>query len=363
VSDAFVISTATDKGDSIFRVKARGEQAMDGLQSRKRWTHLFVQSKQYIGRVTSRYFWTRYLALAVWLPLRAFLAVVTGRTGAGSTHASINLDESLKYVTRVFDDYRILAGVDRFHGKIAEIGSGDSCGVALMFLAHGCEHIDLVDRFFSPRDNSRQQEINRIIVSQHPELGSRCINDVYSESSFRGLERYYGENAAAETFFRNHNGYAAIVSRAVFEHLYDPLAAIAFSAKALVSGGTMVHFVDCRDHGLFSTQFHELKFLELSAFLYSPLKWRGGPNRIRLSSYIQALKQAPVEYSIYIRHLAGLSVELPERTTFDQIEKSLLAESHSYVNSVRRQLARPFSQMDDQDLMVQGFAIYAQRTI
>src|SRR5580765_3216072 len=109
---------------------------------------------------------------------------------------------------------------------------------------------------------------------------------------------------------------------------------------------------------LLSHQFHELKFLELSAFLYSPLKWRGGPNRIRLSSYIQALKQAPVEYSIYIRHLAGLSVELPERTTFDQIEKSLLAESHSYVNSVRRQLARPFSQMDDQDLMVQGFAIY-----
>jgi hypothetical protein len=65
------------------------------------------------------------------------------------------------------------------------------------------EHIDLVDRFFSPRDNSRQQEINRTL---HPELGSRCINDVYSESSFRGLERYYGENAAAETTRRtSHN--------------------------------------------------------------------------------------------------------------------------------------------------------------
>jgi hypothetical protein len=343
-------------------VNARGGQAIGGLQSARNLRRFFAQSKQYIGRVTFRYFWTRYLALALWLPLRAVLAVVTGRTRAGSTHASIDFDESLKYVTRVFDDYRIVAGVDRFQGKIAEIGSGDSCGVALMFLAHGCEHIDLIDRFFSPRNDSRQREINRIIVSQHPELGSRCINDIYSESSFHGLERYYGENAAAETFFRNHNEYSAVVSRAVFEHLYDPLAAIALSAKALVSGGIMVHFVDCRDHGLFSTHFHELKFLELPALLYSPLKWRGNPNRIRLSSYVQALKQAPVEYSIYVRHLAGVSIELPECTAFDQIDKSLLAESYSYVRSVRRRLARPFSQMDDQDLMVQGFAIYARRS-
>jgi hypothetical protein len=261
----------------------------------------------------------------------------------------------------VFDDYKIVAGVNGFQGKAAEIGAGDSCGVALLFLANGCEQIDLVDRFFSPRDNTRQQEINRIIVSRHPDLQSHCIDKAYLETSFRGLKRHYGEKAAAETFFKNQQGYSAIVSRAVFEHLYDPLAAISFSAKALATGGIMVHFVDCRDHGLFSAQSHELKFLELPALLYSPLKWRGGSNRIRLSSYVQALELAPVEYSIYVRHLAGVSGELPERTAFDQIDKSLLAQSRSYVASIRRHLAQPFSQMDDEDLMVQGFSIYARR--
>ena len=346
---------------AYFGVKATGEQALERLQPEKNWMRFFIQSKRLIGRITSKYFWTRYAALAFWLPFRAAMAVVTGRTKAGSTHATINIDESIRYVSRVFDDYKVVAGVNEFRGKVAEIGAGDSCGVALLFLAHGSAHIDLVDRFFSPRNNARQEEINRTIVSEYPELQSRCIDEAYSESSFRGLQRHYGEKAAAETFFRNHEGYSAIVSRAVFEHLYDPLAAISFSATALAPGGIMVHFVDCRDHGLFSTQSHELKFLELPALFYSPLKWRGGPNRIRLGSYIQALKRAPVEYSIYVRHLAGVSAELPERTKFEQIDKSLLATSHSYVTSIRSRLAHPFSKMEDQDLMVQGFSIRAQR--
>jgi hypothetical protein len=345
----------------MFRVDPREEQTIECILPEKTWRRFFIQSKQRMGQVASKYFWTRYAALALWLPFRASIAAMTGRTEAGSTHATINRDESIRYISRVFDDYKFVAGVNGFRGKVAEIGAGDSCGVALLFLAHGCEHIDLVDRFFSPRDSSRQNEINRIIVSQHPELQSRCIDDAYSESSFRGLQRHYGEKAAAEIFFKNHAEYSVIISRAVFEHLYDPLSAIFSTAKALAPGGTMVHFVDCRDHGLFSTQSHELKFLELPALLYSPLKWRGGPNRIRLGSYIQALKRAPVEYSIYVRHLAGVSAELPERTLFDQIDKSLLAESHSYVTSIRRHLARPFSQMDDQDLMVQGFSICAQK--
>jgi len=123
----------------------------------------------------------------------------------------------------------------------------------------------------------------------------------------------------------------------------------------------MVHCVDCRDHGLFSEQFHELKFLELPEVLYAPLKWRGGPNRIRLSSYVDVLQRESLEYSIYIRRLAGVKEEIPPKTTFEQIDESLLQASRTYVVSIRRSLASPFSQMDEQDLMVQGFSIYARR--
>jgi hypothetical protein len=320
------------------------------------------ESKRKIGKVASHNFWTRYALLAPYLALRAGIASVTGKTGAGSTHATNSIADALKYISGVFDDYKHIAGVTRFPGKIAEIGPGDSCGVALRFLASGSEHIDLLDRFFSPRDVAQQREINQQICSEHSELQSRLMDDTYSEASFRGLQRNYGEDAAAEAFFRANNGYSTIVSRAVLEHLYDPLTALKLSADALVPAGFMIHFVDCRDHGLFSTQWHELKFLELPQVLYSPLKWRGGPNRIRLSSYVEVLKRSPVEFSIYVRHLAGVPQDIPEKTTFEQIDKSLLDKSRAYVASVRRKLARPYAGTDERDLMVQGFCIYARRT-
>jgi hypothetical protein len=68
-----------------------------------------------------------------------------------------------------------------------------------------------------------------------------------------------------------------------------------------------------------------------------------------------------VEFSIYVRHLAGVPQEIPEKTTFEQIDKSLLDKSRAYVASVRRKLARPFAGMDERDLIVQGFCIYARR--
>ena len=320
-----------------------------------------LDAKRTIGKIASHNFWTRYALLAPYLALRAGIASLSGQTGAGSTHATNSVADALKYISGVFDDYKLIAGVTRFPGKVAEIGPGDSCGVALRFLASGAENLDLLDRFFSPRDVAQQREINQRICSEHPELQSRLIDDTYSEASFRGLQRHYGEDAAAEAFFRANKGYSTIVSRAVLEHLYDPLTALRLSADALVTAGFMIHFVDCRDHGLFSTEWHELKFLELPEVLYSPLKWRGGPNRIRLSSYVEVLKRAPVEFSIYVRHLAGVPQEIPEKTTFEQIDKSLLDKSRAYVASVRRKLARPFARMDERDLIVQGFCIYARR--
>jgi 2-polyprenyl-3-methyl-5-hydroxy-6-metoxy-1,4-benzoquinol methylase len=58
-----------------------------------------------------------------------------------------------------------------------------------------------------------------------------------------GLCRY---QMPAEEFFLSHHGYDFILSCAVIEHLYNPLAALRAMAKALNPGGVMIHAVDCR---------------------------------------------------------------------------------------------------------------------
>jgi len=226
-----------------------------------------------------------------------------------------------------------------------------------MFLADGCQRVDLVDRFFSARDEQHQQAINRALVERLPQLTSLRRNGSFLESSFPALMRHYGESAAAETFFKDNKGYDYIVSCAVLEHVYDPLSALAAAASALNAGGVMLHQIDCRDHGQFSENFHELKFLELREALYSPLKWRGGPNRVRLSAYVNVLRQERMDFTIYINSMAGIAEELPPCTTLENVAHPVLEASRQYVSKVRAGLAMPFRNMPDEDLMITRFLL------
>lgn len=322
---------------------------------------LASQVKGNVRSLTGKQFWVRYSTLALYRALCAGASAVTAITTSGAAHAERSTEEALAYIESVFNKYKVAGGLNHFHGKVAEIGPGDSCGVGLMFLADGCRQVDLIDRFFSARNERQQQEINCAIVQKFPQLSPRLVDGDFSERSFSGLTRYYGETAAAESFFERNTGYDFIVSCAVLEHVYDPLRSIAGIAAALNPGGMMLHQVDCRDHGQFSTNFHELKFLELPPTMYSPLKWGGGPNRIRLSNYVSVLRQQPVDYKILVTSLAGIPQPLDSGLPFEQLPPSVLEQSRSYVSQVRRRLASPFRNMADEDLMATSFMIVAKK--
>ena len=264
----------------------------------------------------------------------------------------------MQYVQRVFDGYRAAAGNVPFGGAVAEVGPGDSCGVGLLFLAHGCERVDLVDRFYSVRDAKHQDAVNRALVERYPQLEGRRRESPDGRAPFAGLQRYYGAQASAEDFFRTHTGYDFIVSCAVLEHAADPLAAIAAMANALRPGGLMLHQVDCRDHGQFSTRFHELKFLELPRALYAPLAWGGGPNRVRLSAYLAATRDAGLESTFHVTTLAGVEGDWHRA---QPVPQSAFTRSREYVSSVRPRLARPFRDMDDDDLTATSFMLVARK--
>jgi hypothetical protein len=283
-------------------------------------------------------------------------------TNSGATHASLSVEESLAYITGVFDDYKRYSEVNTFHGRVAEIGPGDNCGVALMFLADGCDQVDLLDRFYSRRDDQQQSRIYQKLLELRPELRMRRRNvSTFEESTFDGVHRYYGKEASAENFFLSHGPYNFIVSRATLEHVSDPCAALSSMASALASGGMLLHKVDLGDHGMFSPEFHELKFLEVPEWCYSMMtRASGRPNRVLGDKYCALLRKANLQFSILVTRLAGVGDITPHRP-YEEIPTELRQKSLTYIRSVRPRLARRFRSISDEVLSVTGFFLIAKR--
>ena len=283
-------------------------------------------------------------------------------TRSGAVHLDKDIEQSIAYIEQVFAAYRGFAGVERFRGRIAEVGPGDNCGVALMLRAHGSEHVDMLDRFSSLRDPEQQARIYRELYRRRPELPATIGTPArFAEEAFAGIKRHTGRAGAAETFFRRHRGYDYIVSCAVMEHLHDPLGALADMCAALNPGGVMIHAGDLRDHGMFSQQHDETTFLEIPSLVY---RWMtsasGRPNRVPYSLYREQLAQLPLETSLLIGSLVGES-DTSEYVPFEQLAQARVQRSLAIVESRKARFAAPLRNLPTEDLIVSGFCLVARR--
>lgn len=297
-----------------------------------------------------------------------FLAKLSGYTGnietdSGKAHMGRTIDSSLAYIEEVFNDYKKYSGVHHFSGQVAEIGPGDNCGVGLLFLSDGCESIDLVDRFYSKRNSQQQAVIYEALIKFYPQLSKHLGDfDINDENSFRGVQRYYGETAAAEKFFNQENYYNFIVSRAVLEHVYNPQLAIGKMVFALKKDGVLLHKVDLRDHGMFSGYLHELSFFEVPDRLYPWLvKDAGRPNRILINSYRQVLNEHIPDHKILITRLAGVG-NIEPHLPYEKIDSTLRNQSLDYIKSVRANFSKSLRLISNEDLSVTGIFIVAHKT-
>lgn len=281
--------------------------------------------KQFVKSATGINVWTRYVFLAFWRLLCAAAAQVSGRAYSG--HCSI---DQQSYAERVFSDYKRWAGINRFYGHAAEVGPGNVSALGLMLLADGCSQVDMVDRYSYGIENGTPPALRRY---QMP----------------------------AEEFFLSHRGYDFILSCAVMEHLYDPLAALRAMAKALNPGGVMIHAVDCRDHGQFSDNLHDLSFLQIPPWLYSPLAAGTGLNRIRFSDYRKTLESLGLDCRIFVTSLSGVQEGISPAVEFDNLDPCLIHRSSANLYSIKNKLAKPFRDMHDRDLMVSGFSVVARK--
>lgn len=301
-----------------------------------------------------------FLLTDLFFSLKYKLGIIS--TDSGNAHASISLDESLGYIEEVLHDYKKYSGKKNLLGKIAEVGPGDNCGVGILLLGEGSDHVDLVDRFYSNRNEVDQAKIYKKILDKYPQTSKVLDNsNLEDERTFKMLKRWYGPQASAEIFFKDHKSYDYIISRAVFEHLYDPLLALKLMASALTSHGMLLHKVDLRDHGMFSNNFHELKFLEIPRGVYDRMtKSSGRPNRVLVNEYRKTLECLDLDFQILVTRLAGVGDITPHKS-FEEIEINLTAKSIDYIRSVRKQFAKEFDSVSDEDLCVAGIFIVANK--
>lgn len=278
-------------------------------------------------------------------------------TESGATHASLPLDESLAYIERIYRDYCRDAGVQAFTGTIAEIGPGDNFGLALLLLRYGAGEVHAIDRYYSRRDARAQGAIYAALAERHGL--SHLFEGGIAEERIRGLTYHVGQ--AAETFFAERGlRFDAVLSRAVMEHLYDPIRALEGMLGALKPGGRLVHRIDLRDHGMFANR-HPLIFLTVPDSLYRRMtRHSGRPNRVLLPEYRAWAGRAGCAAQFLITRLVGHERDL-EPAPWAALDLALREEAEARVGEMRARLAPRFRAFSDADLAVAGFVLSARK--
>lgn len=301
-----------------------------------------------------------YLIHNLLIHLRRFTGDIDSTSG--TTHSKININESVQYITNVFNDYKRLSKLDKFYGKMAEIGPGDNVGVALLFLNDGCSSADLADRFYSMRNVEKQGEIYENLSNNYPKIKKILSQaNLADDTTFPHIKRFYGQHAAGETFFNNNYGYDIIISRSVLEHLDDPISSLHAMYKALNPGGKLIHKVDLRDHAMFTPNRHDSTFLTIPRWIYSLMtKGSGFPNRILIHKYKQAMKEIGCPHEFFITGLYGVG-SLEHEYTFDKIPADLKEKAMQHFKCYHKTYASLFKDVAPEDLIPSGFFLVATK--
>ena len=215
-----------------------------------------------------------------------------------------------------------------------------------------------LDRYRPHRDDAQQARIHRALAQRHG-FGELLTDGGIGAFKIRGLVAH--EGAPAETFFRSSGlRFDCIVSRAVLEHLYDPLAALDDMAASLAPGGVLIHRIDFRDHGMFAGH-NPLTYLTIPDSLYRAMtRGSGRPNRLLLPAWRDWLERSPLAGSLRITRLAGVEGEL-EPAEWDDIDPEARRAALAIVSSIRPRLARSLAVYSDRDLAVSGYVLVARR--
>ncbi len=288
-------------------------------------------------------------------------------TDSGMTHAMLSLEESTRYIESVLSDYKRYGSLTTLRGVAAEVGPGDNAGVALLMRGEGCDCVDLIDRYVSRRDPDKHHRIYEALSEKY-NLSHFKRGFHWNDHDLDGIMQKVGHSA--EAYFRECSRnvepvYDLIVSRAVMQHLFDPLGAMETMTACLKPGGHMIHKIDLRDLNMFTPQKHELTFLRFPHVMYRHMTRNSGrPNRVLLHRYRAVLEKLKahglIVYDIFITRLIGVG-DLTPHLRPAEISVEMWRQAEGVVESYRRHFAREFVAVDSRDLAVTGVFVVVTR--
>ncbi len=316
----------------------------------------------------ARWPWIRAVQLVVddlWWGIRLWIGRID--TDSGTTHERLTLDESMRYIEGVMSDYKRYGRLANFRGVVAEVGPGDNSGVALLMRGEGCDRVDLIDRYESRRDPAKHHRIYEALSEKY-NLSRFRRGCRWNDQDLEGITQKVGHSA--EAYFRECSRsaepvYDLIVSRAVMQHLFDPLGAMEAMIACLKPGGQMIHKIDLRDLNMFTPQKHELTFLGFPHVVYRCMTHNSGrPNRVLFHRYRDVLEQLKaqrlIDYDVFITRLVGIGDLIPHLRPVE-ISAEMWDHAERVVENCRQHFAREFVAVESRDLAVSGVFLVATR--
>lgn len=312
-----------------------------------------------------------YLYFLKWVLVASYL-IKNLRARLGATPATPWVCEfgdfdparSSAYAREEFEDYLRYGGLraETLNGlRVLEVGPGENLGVAIRFCLAGAE-VTCADRFPSLRPAADQARVYRLMEE---ELGRGSILGTLPEIKdgpveFVGKRLSYLPGAAAEDLAQRLTpaSFDLIVSRAVLEHVFDPDRALSALDVLLKPGGTMIHEIDFRDHGIFTAfGMHPLTYLTFPERLWRALSSHiGAPNR-RLLGYF-AERFASMGYRCDILKIFEIG---SNEKMHEPISKGISTATQGRVESIRPRLSQPFAAMPVEELGVSAIFLKARK--
>jgi hypothetical protein len=287
----------------------------------------------------------------------------------GSTHSRLELRESIRYISDVFNDYLKIANItkDMLQGKkVLEIGPGDNLGVALKFLAAGASEVVCIDKFYSKKNKDKERLIYSRLVEEltsHEKENLRSAITIGREIIInpQKLKCLYG--VGTEYFCTNSDRsyFDIIISRAVLEYIFNIDEVLQIMKFLLAQQGYMIHKIDLRDHGLFSgCGMHPLTFLTIPNCIYNLMtKDSGKSNRKLISYYKQKMQELNLQHNIYVTHV--LEKKEIEPIEIERIADEFFLPSLVILNEIKFKFTKEYQELPEKDLMVTGIFLVAQK--
>ena len=305
-----------------------------------------------------------------WLERMRFASGKIVYSDGPAIHRHTTAESSVAWIRRHFEDYLHYSGLSVQHlkdGRILEIGHGDNYGVALLFLAYGARHVTCIDKYYSIRDPERELAIYALLRKDLDRpLRQRFDHAISLEGGIQcnpeKLTAIYGVRLEEADKQLRPSSFDLIISRAVLQYLmFD--RAFAVMDELLAPQGYMIHRIDLRDMGMFSRgDLHPLTFLTIPDPIY---RWMRSDspqaNRSRISDYREKMKGLDYSTKILITRVLGREEELLPHAEQLRLGRDYTEESLQLLEAIRPKLLRQFRDLPDEDLLVTGICLVAQK--